>query len=158
MKIQYAAFLLPVYPNSSEQEELNCFLRGHRIVQTRKDLVREDTNTHWAVLVEYLENFEKNTSDQIKGKIDYKEILTPEDFNVFSKLRDVRKKLAEEYGLPVYAVCTNDQLAEMAKRRPANQTEFMQISGIGQSKAEKYIPAFSDCLKNRNNENSTALL
>jgi hypothetical protein len=38
MKLQYASFLLPLHPGSIEQEELNRFLRSHRVVQTRKDL------------------------------------------------------------------------------------------------------------------------
>jgi len=67
---------------------------------------------------------------------------------------EVRKKLAEENGLPVYAVCTNEQLAEIAKRKPKNMTECMQIDGIGQGKAEKYVPALLECI---NNEKSSDL-
>jgi hypothetical protein len=31
MKLQYAPFLLPLHSDSAEQEELNGFLRAHRI-------------------------------------------------------------------------------------------------------------------------------
>jgi len=51
----------------------------------------------------------KNESETAaKGKVDYKEIAEAGDFALFSKLREVRKKLAEENGLPIYAVCTNE--------------------------------------------------
>jgi superfamily II DNA helicase RecQ len=66
-------------------------------------------------LVEFLDSSEKNSGETIKSKVDYKDILTPEEFTLFSKLREVRKKLAEENGLPVYAVCTNEQLARNSK-------------------------------------------
>ena len=153
MKLQYAPFLLPLYPGSAEQEELNRFLRGRRIVQTRKELAVIEGTPRWAVLVEYLDGQEKSTGESVKSKIDYREILSPEDFSVFSKLREIRKKLAEENGLPVYAVCTNEQLAEIAKRRPKSLSECMLIDGIGQGKADKYAKAFLECISNINNGN-----
>ena len=154
MKLQYASFLIPVHSGSVEQEELNRFLRGHRVVQTRKELVSIEGTSHWALLVEYLDNQVKNAAEPVKGKIDYKEILNTEDFSLFSKLRDIRKKLAEDNGLPVYAVCTNEQLSEMAKRRPKSLTEFTQIDGIGQGKSDKYAPALLECIKNECSENA----
>ena len=114
--------------------------------------------SHWAILVEYLDSPEKNEGDrQIKSKVDYKEILNASDFTLFSKLREIRKKLAEENGLPVYAVCTNEQLAEIAKRKPKNMTECMQIEGIGQGKAEKYVPSLLECIKSKGDEDPSAL-
>ena len=157
MKIQYASFSLPLHSDSTEQEALNRFLRGHRIVQTRKEIVIADNVSHWALLVEYLDSPEKSAGEQqIKSKVDYKEILNAADFFLFSKLREVRKKLAEENGLPVYAVCTNEQLAEIAKRKPKSLTECMQIEGIGQGKADKFVPSLLECIRNENNENAPA--
>jgi superfamily II DNA helicase RecQ len=49
-------------------------------------------------------------------------------------------------GAPVYTVCTNEQLAEITKRKPKSLTECMQIEGIGQGKADKYVPAFLECI------------
>ena len=147
MKLQYASFLLPVHADSAEQDELNRFLRGHRIVQTRKKLVAAKEASGWAVLVEYLDSAEKSAGEPVRGKVDYKEVLNAGDFTLFSKLRDIRKTLAEANGLPVYAVCTNEQLAELAKRRPKSLTECMQIEGIGQGKADKYVPALLECIK-----------
>jgi len=121
-------------------------------VQTRKELVSIDEVSHWAILVEFLDSVEKSAGETVKSKVDYKDILTTEDFSLFSKLREVRKKLAEENGLPVYAVCTNEQLAEIAKRKPKSLSECMQIEGIGQGKAEKYVPALLECINSQNNE------
>ncbi|MEL3910416.1 MAG: HRDC domain-containing protein [Treponema sp.] len=49
---------------------------------------------------------------------DYKEVLKPDVFELFSYLRDERKKLAEQAGIPVYAVVTNAQLAQIAEKKP----------------------------------------
>ena len=84
-------------------------------MQTRKELVSDEGNSLWAILVEYLESQGKGDSDrQAKGKVDYREVLSPADFSLYSKLRDARKKLAEEGGLPVYAVCTSLQKSPSA--------------------------------------------
>ena len=90
MKLQYASFLLPLHSGSAEQDELNRFLRGHRVIQTRKELVSTEGISRWALLVEYLDSQAKSTGDSIKGKVDYKEILSVGDFSLFSKLRVLR--------------------------------------------------------------------
>jgi hypothetical protein len=73
MKLQYASFLLPLHSVSDEQDELNRFLRGHRIVQTRKELASTEGTARWAVLVEYLDSQDKNAGEQqIKNRVDYK--------------------------------------------------------------------------------------
>jgi len=157
LKLQYASFLLPLYADNTEQESLNRFLRGHRVVQTRKELVSTEGISSWAILIEYLDSPEKNSGDQqIKSKVDYKEILNAVDFALFSKLREIRKKLAEDNGLPVYAVCTNEQLAEIAKRRPKSLAECMKIEGIGQGKADKYVPALLECIRKEADENTNS--
>jgi superfamily II DNA helicase RecQ len=154
MKLQYAPFLLPLWPESPEQEMLNRFIRGHKIIQTRKELVSQEGRHHWAILVEYLDTPEKEAAETGKNRVDYKEILSVEDFALFSRLREVRKRLAEENGLPVYAVCTNEQLAEIARKKPAAVSEGMKIEGIGQGKGEKYLPAFIACIIGIQNSNS----
>ena len=147
MKLQYAPFLLPLWPDSPEQETLNRFVRAHRIIQTRKELVSVESGQYWAILVEYLDAPPSQESNETgKSKVDYKDVLSPEDFALFSRLREIRKKLADDNGLPVYAVCTNEQLAEIAKQKPATAAACMKIGGIGQGKAEKYVPAFIACI------------
>jgi hypothetical protein len=117
MKLQYAPFLLPVWADNPEQEALNRFIRGRRVIQTKKELITLEGQPHWAILVEYIEGQNPGPQEPVKNKVDYREILSAEDFAIFSKLRDIRKRLAEENGLPVYAISTNEQLAEIAKRK-----------------------------------------
>ena len=73
-----------------------------------------------------------------QGKIDYREQLSAAEFAVFSRLRDERKKWAEVEGVPVYAVFTNAQLAEMVKRRVRSAGELGKIEGLGPARMEKY--------------------
>ena len=41
-------------------------------------------------------------------------------------------------GIPVYAVVTNAQLAQIAEKKPQTITALGQIEGIGQGKCEKF--------------------
>lgn len=71
-------------------------------------------------------------------KVDYKALLDAPTFALFAKLRDVRKGLAEKENLPAYAVFTNEQLAEVARRRCAVAADLGKIDGIGTARVEKY--------------------
>jgi hypothetical protein len=66
---------------------------------------------------------------RINSKVDYKKILPVEQFDVYSLLRDRRKELAEQDGIPVYAVATNDQLAEMVKMEIPSLGSLGKIAG-----------------------------
>jgi superfamily II DNA helicase RecQ len=70
--------------------------------------------------------------------VDYREILNAADFAVFSGLRVWRKAAAEKEGIPVYAVLTNDQLAQLARQRPTSKEALRGIEGIGEAKAARY--------------------
>jgi superfamily II DNA helicase RecQ len=101
--------------------EMNAFLRSHRVLAVRKEFVGDGENSFWTFCVEYLESAPAGlTAPGGKlPKVDYKEVLKPEEFEVFSRLRDWRKGVAEKEGVPVYVVFTNEQLAEMVKKRSA---------------------------------------
>jgi superfamily II DNA helicase RecQ len=62
------------------------------------------------------------------------EPLTPEDFAIFARLREARQALGEDKELSVYAVCSNEQLATMARERPGTFAELKEIPGIGEGK------------------------
>jgi len=49
---------------------------------------------------------------------------------------------AAEEGVPVYAVCTNDQMAAIARTRPDSLAALRKIEGIGEAKAQKYGARF----------------
>ena len=71
-------------------------------------------------------------------KVDYKEVLKPEEFEVFSRLRDWRKTVAEQEGVPVYVVFTNEQLAEMVRKRVASKAELGGIEGRTRGKERRH--------------------
>jgi len=144
--MKYAFFQVPAADGAAAAGELNSFLAGHRIISVHKELVRQDTSAYWAFCVEYFDAGEQGKGS-FKNKVDYREILSEADFAVFSRLRDVRKRIAEEKGVPVYAIFTNQQLAAMATGKPKTVTALEKIDGIGKGKTEQYGEDFLAVLK-----------
>ena len=137
--MQFKIITIPATGDPDAEDALNAFLRGHRVVSVRQELVCEGS-ARWCFCIEYIDGAVTSGSTKGKGRarVDYKEVLSEEDFAVFARLRDVRKELAAAEAVPVYAVCTNEQLAEMAKSHAASIAEMKKIDGFGDAKAEKY--------------------
>jgi ATP-dependent DNA helicase RecQ len=61
---------------------------------------------------------------------------------LFEHLRALRKRLADENGLPPYVVFHDVTLREMAARRPLTLSQFAQLPGVGRAKLERYGDQF----------------
>ena len=137
--VQLKLFILPVKNVNDAEVEMNTFLRGHRVLAVKKEFVPDGENSFWTFCVEYLDTgVTSGTSGGKAPKVDYREALKPEEFQVFSRLRDWRKGVAEKEGVPVYAVLTNEQLAQMVQRKVSTKTGLKEIDGVGDSRLEKY--------------------
>lgn len=136
-------FAISVHDEGSGEAALNGFLASHRIVTVERRLVDVGAASYWAICVDYLPSSAGKTSDRRpgRGKIDYKEVLSPPDFACFSRLRQLRQELSQRDAVPVYAIFNNEQLAEIAKRRPTSRTAFDAILGVGDARIEKYADA-----------------
>ena len=71
---------------------------------------------------------------------------------LWEALRACRKQLAEENGVPPFVVFHDATLSEMMERQPANREQLLKISGVGESKLEKYADAFLAVLKNHSEQ------
>ena len=139
---QYAGFFVSPFGEKSVTDELNSFLRSHRIVNVDKRLIDGERGTGWVFLVEYGTEVSKNASNASSQRIDYREVLNPTEYTLYDKLRTLRKEIAEKSGIPVYAVFTNDQLASMVKKPPKTTKDLHSIAGIGDSRIKQYGEAF----------------
>jgi ATP-dependent DNA helicase RecQ len=61
---------------------------------------------------------------------------------LFEKLRLLRQRIAEDQGVPAYVVFGDASLKDMELKMPKNEKEFMEVSGVGQAKLEKYADIF----------------
>ena len=143
---QYCSFFISPFGEKSVTDELNAFLRSHRIINVEKRLIDGERGTGWVFIVEYGSEGKNAPSGSAAGssapRIDYREVLNPAEYTLFDKLRGLRKDLAEKAGIPVYAVFTNEQLAAMVKKPPRSAKDLLSIAGIGESRVRQYGGAF----------------
>ena len=73
--------------------------------------------------------------------------LEGEDKTLFEVLRGLRKRLADEHGLPPYVIFHDATLRELAQRRPATLDEFASVRGIGEAKLSRYGQRFIEAIQ-----------
>ncbi len=61
---------------------------------------------------------------------------------LFDTLRVARREIAKEKSVPAYIVFGDAALRDMARRRPSSVERFLDVSGVGQVKAQQYGERF----------------
>jgi len=150
--MRYKFFFIPaLFPQQAEQE-LNAFISNHAVLSVDREFCRDGDNPGWSICVGWsagTPEFGRNVNTQRSQResVDYKEVLSEGDFTAFAQLRELRKKLSQESGQPVYQIFSNKQLAELVTRRIRNQQQMAEIEGIGQSRLKQYAQPFIELLK-----------
>ncbi len=101
------------------EQKCRPLLRGEETIEMRRD--------------------RKPSSARQKTKI---QLPVDIDVALWEALRDCRRELAEEQGVPPYVVFHDRTLQEMCVSLPRDMTQFSRISGVGERKLEKYGPVF----------------
>lgn len=61
---------------------------------------------------------------------------------LFETLRRVRRRFAEQVNVPPFVIFSDATLRDMAAKRPWTKAEMLNVSGVGQTKWERYGEAF----------------
>ena len=83
-------------------------------------------------LRQYEQPIEKDKSSKKK------QAVRPQDEGLWTALRALRVRLAEDLGVPPYLVFHDATLKEMVKKRPTAIVKMALISGVGEQKLERY--------------------
>lgn len=98
-------------------------------------------HTGWGFCVEWMDgvggqadagNWRKNP------RIDYREVLDQKTFERFAHLRERRKAIAAEDGIPPFMILTDAQMAELAKMETPMPNDLGKINGVGEEKVKKF--------------------
>ncbi|MDP4639265.1 MAG: DNA helicase RecQ [Pseudomonadales bacterium] len=104
------------------EEKSRPVLRGEATVELRKDTKASRAST-----------VKRQTRTAISADI---------NVELWEALRECRRLLAVEQGVPPYIIFHDSTLQAMAEMVPQSIAEFSQISGVGERKRDKYGPAF----------------
>ncbi len=69
------------------------------------------------------------------------------DEELFSILKDLRKKISKQKAVPPFVIFQDPSLEEMAIQYPINLDELQNISGVGAGKAQRYGSEFVEIIK-----------
>jgi superfamily II DNA helicase RecQ len=127
-------------------EHLNAFLSSRRVLNVERRIVRAETDPAVVFVVEYLPTSDKGESKR-PPKVDYRELLSEAEFEVFSSLRQVRSEVAQELGRPVYTVFSNAELAAMVQGRLRTREGIRGLSGVGEARVEQFAERFLPTLE-----------
>ena len=73
--------------------------------------------------------------------------LSDEGEALFQSLRELRKSIADEQGVPAYIVFSDKTLRSLAETRPSTPQAFLAVSGVGPLKLERYGEAFMEAVE-----------
>ena len=137
-------FNVPIQGCEQAEEELNAFLRSHKVLAVDRRWVDQGANSFWSFCVDYLDRGSGGGAgsrhQKEREKVDYREILSVDEFAIFARLRELRKEIAQAEAVPVYTIFTNEQLAQMVQAKVATRTALEGIAGVGDARIEKYGP------------------
>ena len=132
------------------REYIECLIaKGFLRINTEKFNVLEMT----AVGKEVLKNGTSVTITQKEKPITKKEAKKRALFGgssapaLFDELKKLRTHLALQKGVPPYVIFPDTALAEMSRRMPVTDSEFLDISGVGETKLRRYGKDFMEVIK-----------
>jgi len=130
------------------EEELNRFIASHRVSSIERQLVADGAASFWTVCVTWTDGEASSPADGAKrGRVDYREVLSPDEFSLYDRLRTLRKQRADAEGLPPYAVFTNEQLSAMVRQRVMSPKALAAIEGVGEARLARFGAAFLEMLR-----------
>jgi len=74
------------------------------------------------------------------------ELLDEADHDLLVKLKAMRRDMARELGKPAYIIFSDATLIDMAQKRPTNRRQMLAVSGVGETKFERFGTAFLEAI------------
>ncbi|ROL62745.1 DNA helicase RecQ [Pseudomonas vranovensis] len=115
---------------------------GLRLSDTCRPLLRGE------VSLELRKDLKPQTSSKgsSSGGSPASQLVRGEEREQWEALRTLRRKLAEEHGVPPYVIFPDSTLLEMLRSQPTSLSEMGRVSGVGARKLERYGEAFLEVL------------
>ena len=126
------------YPRSNEE------LAGTTGFSERK--LRDFGAVFLGEVTTHLREHPKQTQSRGAGKARGND-SEPYDEELFDKLRQVRRKIAEERGVPAFVILHDSALREISRRLPRSEAELAAVRNVGQKRAAELGEAILDVIR-----------
>jgi len=117
--MQIRVFKIPLNDADRTCEEMNKFLRAHRILQSERHFCSDDGG-YWTVLAEYMVG--DPVADAVPAhRSEHEDVtrnMTEEQKKLYAQFCSIRSRLAKEQNIAHYLVFNNKELAALAMLPP----------------------------------------
>lgn len=74
------------------------------------------------------------------------ELLDQADQDLLTKLKHLRREMAQELGKPAYIIFSDATLIDMVQKRPIGRAQMLGVNGVGETKFERFGASFLDAI------------
>jgi len=120
------------------ETELNQFLNSIQVISVDRKFVTNGNKSQFCIIIEYRNNHSTEKQSKASKRIDYREVLSPEDFSLYATIRDWRKETAKKSGLQLYSILNNEQMAQIAQNKITTKEGLQKVDGFGKTRMENY--------------------
>ena len=127
-----------------DQKIVNEFLEKVEMKKSSTSLVEGKVN-FWSIIIHYLEKSKSESNSELgtENKSEKKPKLTESDLTkdeliIVDCLKQWRTEKAQEEMLPAYMILSNLDIYSVAKEKPTNFSELLNVHGFGEKKVDKY--------------------
>jgi len=113
---------------------------GLRLSDTCRPLLKGE------VSLELRRDLKPQVTAKTASKSPASQLVRVEEREQWEALRALRRKLAEEHGVPPYVIFPDSTLLEMLRSQPTSLADMARVSGVGARKLERYGEAFLEVL------------
>ncbi len=130
-----------IYATNDEYPVLKLGKNSDDILKRRETVIMKSLENR-----EYREDKERKGRKSSKSGDSKVSKNAPINEKMFNILKEVRREIAENEGVPAFMIFHNTTLMEIAKELPTTESQFLDISGVGKMKNDKYGKAFIEAV------------
>ncbi len=110
-----------------------------QLTETCRKVLRGEESLH-------LRKDDTEKYNRMNGNSRKRQPVLPEQEVLWEALRECRKQLATELDVPPYVIFHDATLKEMLEQKPMSRMDMLTISGVGESKLDKYGAQFIEVI------------
>ncbi|MCQ2316037.1 MAG: HRDC domain-containing protein [Bacteroidales bacterium] len=151
MEMQIKIFNVPSTGGEQENEELNLFLRSHKILNVRDEFT---PSLGWCFRVEYIDGaFPSPAPSKGSNEKEQYSKLSLEQKDIYSRLKQARTAISKQDAIPAYLVFTNVELMEIAVLPELSVQSVSNLNNVSKDRMSKYAERLLDTYTKIPNEN-----
>ncbi|MEE2756564.1 MAG: ATP-dependent DNA helicase RecQ [Myxococcota bacterium] len=114
---------------------------GWEVMQGREDVV--GLSQDWC-----------HARSELSPQIENSKAVSSQQHGMLAGLKAFRRQFAKDHGVPAYSIFNNKSLEQLALKRPTNESEFLNIHGLGAAKWAKFGPALITAIEKLSSKSS----